>query len=293
MNVLVAGATGALGHPLVAEFVRRGHRVRALVRERARGADLTRLGVELVVADLTGSRAELRAACAGVEVVACVAGQTTTLARVSERAPFRAVDRDGVVRLLDAAVAAGAHRFLAVSVFNAARLRGLEYVDAHEEAVDALRVAPIEATVMRANGFTSSYRELVDLARAGRTIPLIGNGRCRSNPIHPIDLAVACADAVAAGTPIVDAGGPEVLTRREELELVFAAADRAARLPRVPGILLPTAARVLRPFDARRAAMLAFTSAINQIDMVAPSVGQRRLFDDLQAHAVRTVVSAT
>jgi uncharacterized protein YbjT (DUF2867 family) len=52
LNVLVAGATGSIGKLVVAEAIRQGHTVRALVRSRARAFELPP-DVQLLVGDLT------------------------------------------------------------------------------------------------------------------------------------------------------------------------------------------------------------------------------------------------
>ena len=279
MTVLVAGATGSLGRELATELERRGRSVRALVRDRDRAAAIDPVPSALVVCDLTGERSDLVGACEGAQTVISVAGQSTFSQRLPDRRGFYEVDYQGNARLLEAAEAAGATRFLYVSVFNAARLRGLEYVDAHERVVERLRASDLEATIVRANGFFSGYRELLELAAAGRRIPLFAGGSAKSNPIHQTELAAACVQALEAGTPEVEVGGPETLTRRQEVELAFAALGREPRTRAVRPSVARAAAAALRPFDRRRAASLAFLAAINAIDMVAPRYGERRLAD--------------
>jgi uncharacterized protein YbjT (DUF2867 family) len=67
MTVLVVGATGSIGRLVVAEALRQGHAVRALVRDRARGRGLPP-EASLVVGDLT--RAEtLATAVEGIDAV--------------------------------------------------------------------------------------------------------------------------------------------------------------------------------------------------------------------------------
>lgn len=71
MNLLVTGANGFLGRYVVAEALRRGHRLRALVRSRAEAARhswATDTNVELVEADLR-SRNGLTDAVRGVDCV--------------------------------------------------------------------------------------------------------------------------------------------------------------------------------------------------------------------------------
>jgi uncharacterized protein YbjT (DUF2867 family) len=288
--IAIAGATGSLGRRLTAELEGADRPVRALVRDGARAAAMDPRPSEVFVCDLTDPRADLAGACRGARTVISVAGQSTDTRRLPDRRGFHEVDYGGNLRLVEAAEAAGAERFLYVSVFDAARLRGLEYVDAHERVVERLRSSALDATVVRANGFFSAYRELLELAAAGRRIPLFAGGSARSNPIHEADLAVACLDALDGPEVEVEVGGPEILTRRREVELAFAALGRKPRTAPVRPWAARAAAGALRPFDRRRAASIAFVAAVSAIDMVAPSHGIRRLADYLAEHAgsVRT-----
>src|SRR5579872_4852580 len=52
MRVLIAGATGAIGRPLIAALRERGHTVLALVRSPASVQTVTALGAEAVIADV-------------------------------------------------------------------------------------------------------------------------------------------------------------------------------------------------------------------------------------------------
>jgi uncharacterized protein YbjT (DUF2867 family) len=278
VTTLVAGATGSLGRQLIAELERRGQTPRALVRDRDRAAAMLPRS-ELVVCDLTDEQFDLARACRGAQTVISAAGQRTATRRLPDRRGFLEVDHRGNARLLQAAESAGTERFLYVSVFNAARLRGLEYVDAHERFVERLRASEVNATIVRANGFFSAYRELLELAAAGRRVPLFAGGAARSNPIHEADLAAACVEALEAGKAAVEIGGPETLTRREEVELAFAAVGRRPRTLPVRPWVASALASALRPLDRRRSAMVTFLSAVNTIDMVAPRYGERRLAD--------------
>lgn len=106
--LLVTGATGYLGAALVAELVRRGHRVRAVVRDPAKAAALP-AGVERVTADLERPRT-LRAAVDGCDGIFHLAGigratpERTRLANVA-----------ATVRLLRAAAVAGVRRVVFTS----------------------------------------------------------------------------------------------------------------------------------------------------------------------------------
>lgn len=81
MRVLLAGATGAIGRPLVPALVAAGHRVYAVIRNPDSRALVTELGAEPVVADVL-RRDELLRAVDGLAADA-VMHQATALRRAS------------------------------------------------------------------------------------------------------------------------------------------------------------------------------------------------------------------
>ena len=100
--IVLAGATGDLGHRIALALLERGARVRALIRSgntKPEVATLRARGVELVEVDFKDAAALTRA-CAGA---ACV---------VSALSGLRNVIVDAQTHLLDAAVAAGVPRFI-------------------------------------------------------------------------------------------------------------------------------------------------------------------------------------
>src|SRR5262245_6799363 len=72
-RLFITGATGFVGGELARQLVAAGHRVVALVRDPARSAELTRLGVAVQAGDVT-DRESMRAPMAGVDGVFHVAG---------------------------------------------------------------------------------------------------------------------------------------------------------------------------------------------------------------------------
>lgn len=280
-TLLVAGGTGALGRAVVARARDRGWSVRALVRDPARAP----AGVEVVAGDLRDPAACARAAAGCDAVFSCAGASVLPLPGRGWRG-YRAVDERGNRNLVDAARAAGAARFVYVSVFHAPAMRRLVYVDAHERVVDHLRGSGLPFAVLRPTGFFSAIGSYVDLARQG-AVPEIGGGAARTNPIADEDLADACADALGACDPALEIalGGPEVLTRRELAELAFAAIGRAPRIRRVPAAVARAAAWLGRPVHPRIAQFLRFLVAISTADLIAPPHGARRLADAMRARA--------
>jgi UDP-glucose 4-epimerase len=113
VRVLITGANGFLGRHVVAEFLRRGHTVRALVRPAARLEDLGwPEQVEVARADLRVAR-DLVAAFAGVDVLVHLAAAVTG----GEEAQFAATVV-GTERLLDAMALSSTRRLVLASSFS-------------------------------------------------------------------------------------------------------------------------------------------------------------------------------
>ncbi len=79
--------------------------------------------------------------------------------------------------------------------------------------------------------------------------------------------------------PEVDVGSPEVITRRQEIEIAFAALGRKPRVLHVPRPLLGAAAGLIGIRDRRRAERLRFLRDLSSDDVPAPTHGERRYRD--------------
>lgn len=104
MRIAVVGATGRTGRPVTAVLRGRGHEVVAVVRSRARAADLA--ADALAEADGTDV-AGLTTALAGVDAVVWVVGPV--------KGESVTVMRDSIAAVLAAAAAAGVRRLVAVT----------------------------------------------------------------------------------------------------------------------------------------------------------------------------------
>lgn len=280
--VLVAGATGTLGTHLVRELVALGHRVVALTRN-ARSLRPVPHVLDVAQGDLADA-ASLDRACRGVEVVISCAGAPLAAGNLRDRRSFEEVDWEGNRRLLDSVRRAGVQRFLYVSVYGAGALLRTEYARAHERFVELLAASGLRFTVVRPTGFFSAYEPLLRFARRG-AVPVIGSGDARTNPIHESDVAELCAKAVSGDERVVEAGGPEVLTRRRIAELALEAVGRGGRLVRVPPAALAAATALARPLNRRLAAVLEFGRAVSLTDVVGPARGRLRLRDHFARRA--------
>lgn len=288
-RILVAGATGELGRHVVAALKARGCWVRALSRSRERAMQLGADDVAIGDATQAGS---LAGACAGVERVFSCLGQSVGTA-MSNRGPgYHAVDYVANHNLLGAARQAGVKRFVYVSVLGADAYSGVAYLKAHADVAAELRRSGLSYAVIQPTGFFSAYAAFFDMARQGRGV-LFGDGKARTNPIHDADLADVCAGAVLADTDEdIQAGGPDIHSRREVLELAFAALGRPPRIVAAPAWAPGAIGAVARPFAPRIGELMAFLGAVSSADFVAPVRGQRRLADYFRELAADVLASA-
>ncbi|MFE3541958.1 NAD-dependent epimerase/dehydratase family protein [Nocardia sp. NPDC059177] len=120
MQVLLAGATGAIGRPLIRALVANGHSVSAIVRSPAAHPLVRELGAEPITADVL-DRDGLLGALDGVRADAVV-HQATALRSAKPQRRIPADDPTGLLRtvgtahLLAAAEVVGARRFLTQSL---------------------------------------------------------------------------------------------------------------------------------------------------------------------------------
>lgn len=149
MEVLVAGSHGQVGQHVTELLANSDHGVRGMVRAEEQVEDVEALGAEAVVADLTESVARAVEGCDAVVFAAGSGGEA-----VEE------VDRDGAIRLIEAAEEAGADRFVMLSSMGAddpesgpEALR--EYLEAKAEADERLRESGLTHTIVRPGELTN------------------------------------------------------------------------------------------------------------------------------------------
>ncbi|MEA2330245.1 MAG: hypothetical protein QOH58_383 [Thermoleophilaceae bacterium] len=156
MDVVVAGGHGKVARRLARLLVARGDRVRGLIRKPEHADDLRADGSEPVLCDLERAEpGEVAEAIAGADAVVFAAGAGPG------SGPERklTVDRDGAIKLLEAARAADVPRYVMVSSVGAESPPGDDdvfsvYLRAKAEADRALAASDRDWTIVRP-GFLS------------------------------------------------------------------------------------------------------------------------------------------
>lgn len=272
-RIFVAGATGAVGRPLVAALVAAGHDVTGMTRSASKAADLEAAGARPVVADgLDAGAVGDAIAVARPEVVI---NQLTDLTAIGDN--LRRFDRyfeltnrlrtEGNENLLSAAVAAGARRFITQSFTGWPYAREGSPLKTEEDRLDPNPPKGIRAThaaISRLESATTGARDIEGLvlrysffygpgtsisgdsgasqieAVRARKLPIVGGGDGIWSFTHIDDAAAAAVAAVDRGAPglynVVDDDPAPV---HEWLPALADAAGAAAprRVPRWLGAL--------------------------------------------------------
>jgi uncharacterized protein YbjT (DUF2867 family) len=154
-TIAIAGGHGKIALILGRLLAERGDTVRGLIRNTDQADDLRAVGIEPVVCDLE-SGSDVASAVRGADAVVFAAGAGPG----SGDARKKTVDRDGAVKLVEAAKADGISRYLIVSSMGAdkAPADGAEgfgaYLQAKFEADEAVRASGLDYTVVRPGGLT-------------------------------------------------------------------------------------------------------------------------------------------
>ncbi|MBI4754379.1 MAG: NAD-dependent epimerase/dehydratase family protein [Betaproteobacteria bacterium] len=267
MHVLVTGAAGFVGRPLMAALLAAGWRVRMAVR---RPMDPPEPGMEVAAVGDIGPDTDWAAALAGADVVIHLAARVHQGGRNDALAHQR-INARGTRHLAEAAAAAGVRRFVFLSstkvmgdVSPADRpwretdaprptdSYGRSKLEAERALHEIASRTGMEVVILRpplvyGPGVRANFRALMDAVVRGLPLPLgaVDNRRSLVFVGNLVDAILRCADDPrAAGQTFFVCDGEDVSTPAL-IRQVAVALGRPARLVRVPPALLVFGARLL------------------------------------------------
>ncbi len=220
-TVLVTGATGNTGRPLVEELLWRGASVRAMVRP---GTDPSRLPaqVELVEADLDDASA-VAAALKGVE-------RAYLVTRSSERAEAQQL------QFVELAAEAGVAHLVKLSQYAATAESPVRFLRYHAAVEQRIRELGIPFTFLRPNLFLQAFLDFGPVVQGMGVLPApIGAAR-----VSVVDVRDIVAVAAAALTEPDHEGatytitGPAAVTHAEIATAISAATGQEIAFADVP-----------------------------------------------------------
>ena len=236
--LLLTGATGTIGLPLLRRLTSAGMPVRCLVRNPRRlGAE--RVRVQIALGDLA-DHLSFRHALRGVDTVVHLASPI----RDQPNGSIEELAGVATWRLVQAAERAGVQRFVFFSALGASTRSSARLMRAKAIAERAVVDSLLEHTIFApgwAYGSGDPFLRLVEHLSVLPVMPITGSGRARFQPIWAEDVA-ACVmaalpgarHAATAANARFELAGPDVMTYEEILRLGLRALRRRRRIAHVP-----------------------------------------------------------
>jgi len=159
---------------------------------------------------------------------------------------------------------------------GAENIMQLAITQAHEKVVKSLKTSGLEYRIVRPCGYFSDMGALYDMAKKGRGY-LIGEGTNRMNPIYGADLAKVCVQVAEGDELEVEAGGPDIMTQREALELAFEVVGKPAKITVVPMWLARGIVKFIALLSKQFGDLADFIVTAGEIDGVGPKRGTMSL----------------
>lgn len=234
-QVLVTGAAGFIGQRLVVELLRRGHRVRCLVRRHAALPD----GAEQVRGDLLDP-ATLTTALAGIDTAYYLVHSMG-----AGGGDFAQRDRTAARNFTSAADAAGLRRVIYLGGLGETGDNLSHHLASRLEVGRILQAGRFSTTFLRAAVIIGAGGASYEMVRAlVERLPVMITPRwvsTRSQPIAVADVIgylAGCLENEATAGGTFDIGGPEILTYREMMERFAAIEGKRLLVVPVP-VLTP------------------------------------------------------
>ncbi len=244
--LLLTGATGTIGLPVLRRLTAEEIPVRCLVRDPRRlGSE--RVRVQIALGDLS-DHLSFRHALRGVDTV-------VHLASVIRDQPSGSIEElAGVAtwRLVQAAERAGVQRFIFFSTLGASTRSGARLMRAKALAERAVVESSLNHTVFAPSIVYSPSDPYLRLLERMSLLPVMaipGSGRAAYQPIWAEDVAdcvmAALADGRAARDARYELAGPETLTHYDIVEIALRSFHRHRPIGRIPMGLVRRSLRAL------------------------------------------------
>lgn len=280
-RVLLFGGTGHLGSQIARELKEQGYYMAAVVRSEEKIRQIEKLADKCIIADVT-KPGMLAGICNDFDIVVSSLGKSVSLFDRG-RAGFEEVDLIANAAILDESIKSGVRKFVYVSAFHSERFVHLTYFRVHHLFSEKLINSGIDYSIIKPPALFSAFLDLVPMAQKGRLVHM-GKGDKRTNPISEKDLARICVDEIRSSNTIIEAGGKEILTRKEINETIQRIIAPGKTIRTIPFGLVKMMLPVVKIFSRNMFDKMSFYTAVLQNDELAPQMGQTRLEEYLHEY---------
>ncbi len=269
-KTLVAGATGSLGLETLKLLAQKNIPVRALILSQDEEHKVKPYTDDVWIGDASNGESEIQNITEGVSTVISTLGKSVSLFSPSDDSFFE-TDYLANKAILDDAVKNGVKRFVYVSIKGADVEKDYSIAKAHKMVENEIRASGLEYTILRPVGFFSGLNDLAILAKR-KVIPVIGDGKARTNSIHHKDLAEVVVSYHLNGPEIIEVGGPLIHTRMEMAEMIKN--KIGGQIVKIPETMAKIGATIPKFFDEDMHDKLDYFSFITTNDMIGEKNGR-------------------
>ena len=262
-QILLCGATGALGGAIANRLHTRGIRFRALVRPGRSTAAPTGTGIEHVVGDLRDP-SSLRAAVAGVRTVISTANAVSRVLAGDGDLTIRDVDDRGYANLIAACEQACVERFVFASMLGDFGSARTPFTDAKLATERRLRASRMHEVIVRPDMFQEVWLSpAVGFDWPHGKVTVYGRGESRHAYVGIDDVAEAMVRLALAEDPprTVEMGGPEALSPNEAVAAFERVLGTTIRTSHVPRLMMRIGRSVMRPVKPVTASLMGMALA--------------------------------
>lgn len=276
--VLVVGGTGMLGSQVAMELLKRGKRVRALVRPGSDASGLEAGGVQIARGDMLDVWSVLRAMEGVDAVITSAAGYTR-----HRKGDTPEIDTLGNANLVEAANQTGIRRFVLTSILTCDQVPQVSHFWHKKLTEDRLEQLGVPFVALRPGAFLDQITRFGgDPITKGR-LTWLGSPRVPLTFVLTADLAGYLAEAVdlpGLEGRHIDIGWDRTLGMQDVANIVGRLTGRTIRIRSVPAGLLRAAGTLLAPVNPAAKDLSAMTEWFQTGRYVADTTLQRQFFGE-------------
>lgn len=225
MNILIVGATGDVGSESAKIAVKKGHKVRALIRSTSNRDKLgeAKEKVEFVEGDVL-DKDSVNKAMEGME--ALIISIRLTPGEQKKGRSYEDVELRGVENLVEAAKEKGIKKIVHVSAVGVGPHCVSDMYQAKHKAEETIRNSGINYTIFKPSGMFKDFMffHIPTVIKMGEATKWpFGPVHFHMNPLSHIDLAKCIVDSLtneAAANKSIEIGGPDCITQADLLNMI-------------------------------------------------------------------------
>ena len=215
-KILIAGASGVLGMELCRLLSQDDGIELRLQTSSSEGAEkLKEYSTDIFIA---GNEDDFTGIAADIDIVVSALGNSVSLFTKNDSS-FYQTDLYTNKKILEDAEKNQVSRFIYVSILGAEENEKMSIPGSNRLFEKSLESSGLDYTIIRPVGLFSGLHDLGIMAKR-KLVPVIGDGKAKTNSMHQADLALFITEVLESGDKLIEIGGPEIHTRMEMAEMI-------------------------------------------------------------------------